>query len=484
MKLKNHSMGVFIIGVLMLTLMSASGTGEASKLERQLNTLIKNEPALQGAQIGMSIRDGQSGEVLYDNLGDIRLRPASNLKLLTAAAALAILGEDYTFATEIRTTGSLKDGKLAGDLFLKGKGDPTLLPSDFDQFAKDLRKKGIRIIDGDIVGDDTWYDDVRLSKDLVWSDEHYHYGAQVSALTASPDTDYDAGTVVVKVIPGEEEGKQPKFTVSPQTDYIKIENKAKTVAADEEEDLTLERVHGENTVTIEGTIPAGAEPVKEWMAVWKPTGYALDLFKQALEANDITWTGRVKTGKTPKEAEVLLEHQSMPLADLLVPFMKLSNNGHGEILVKEMGKVAGDEGSWEKGLEVMEAELQKLGVQTDALLLRDGSGISHVNLVPASEISNLLYTIQEKDWFASFLRALPVAGEQERMTGGTMQNRLTAISVQAKTGTIDSVSSLSGYVETKRGENVIFSILINSLLDEESGPEIEDKIVRMIYEAL
>src|SRR5690625_6350746 len=125
MKLKNHSMGVLITGILMLTLMSTGDTGEASKLEQEVNTLIKNEAALQGAQIGISIRDGQSGEVLYDNLGDIRLRPASNLKLLTAAAALATLEEDYTFATEVRTTDSLKDGKLDDDLFLKEKGDPT-----------------------------------------------------------------------------------------------------------------------------------------------------------------------------------------------------------------------------------------------------------------------------------------------------------------------------------------------------------------------
>lgn len=147
-----------------------------------------------------------------------------------------------------------------------------------------------------------------------------------------------------------------------------------------------------------------------------------------------------------------------------------------------MGKVTGDEGSWEKGLEVMEAELQKLGVQTDTLKLRDGSGISHVNLVTVNEITKLLRTIQEKDWFASYFHALPVSGEQERMIGGTLQDRLADISVQAKTGTIDSVSALSGYVETKRGEKVIFSILINNMLDEELGPEIEDKIVRMIYE--
>src|SRR5690625_7967921 len=122
-------MGVLIIGVLMLTLMSAGNTGEASKLEQQLNTLIKNEPALQGAQIGISIRDGKSGEIWYDNLGDIRLRPASTLKLLTTAAALATLGEHSTFATDGRTSGSLKDAKLAGDLFLQATGDPTLLPS-------------------------------------------------------------------------------------------------------------------------------------------------------------------------------------------------------------------------------------------------------------------------------------------------------------------------------------------------------------------
>src|SRR5699024_1954485 len=124
----------------------------------------------------------------------------------------------------------------------------------------------------------------------------------------------------------------------------------------------------------------------------------------------------------------------------------LSSNGHGEVLVKEMGKLARDEGSWEKGLEVMEAKMQKLGVQTDALLLREVSGISHFYLVEPSEMSNLLYTIQKKDWFATLLRALPVAREQERMAGGTLQHRLYDISKPTKTVTIDSVNSLSGYI--------------------------------------
>jgi D-alanyl-D-alanine carboxypeptidase/D-alanyl-D-alanine-endopeptidase (penicillin-binding protein 4) len=489
-KIRYYGFLFVIIFVLSITIPSVSGNTEqdtvdlagGERMGKQINTYINNKPDLEGALAGISVRDGGSGEVLYEHLGDIRLKPASNLKILTAASALSALGKNYTFTTKLRTKGTIENGILTGDLFLKGKGDPTLLPSDFFRFAKALRNKGIRVIDGNIIADDTWYDNVRLSKDLVWSDESFHYGAQVSALTASPDTDYDAGTVMIEVTPGKKAGDKPAYALSPETDYIKVVNKAETAAADAEQELTVERNHGENTIVIKGKLPAASEPVKEWIAVWEPAGYALDLFQQALEVNGITWSGEMKTGKTPQSAETLYKHQSMPLADLLVPFMKLSNNGHGEILVKEMGKVIGNEGSWDKGLEIMDDELNQLHVQTDKLIIRDGSGISHVNHVTANEISGLLHVIQDEDWFPAFYRSLPVSGDQDRMTGGTLQHRLSGMNVRAKTGTIDSVSTLSGYMETKEGKSIIFSILLNNLLDEELGPEIEDNIVKILYE--
>lgn len=451
--------------------------------QQQLDKYIKSEPHLKGADIGISVRSAATGKVIYEHKGDTRMHPASNMKLITAASALSTLGRDYTFSTEIGKEGTIIDGTLQGNLYIKGKGDPTLLPADFNDFAKEISEHGIKKIDGNIIGDDTWYDDIRISPDLIWNDEQYYYGAQISALTASPSNDYDAGSVIVEVSPGTI-GEKPSVSISPKTDYVQLVNKAKTVSADQEEDLEIGREHGSNVITIEGTIPSDSPEDKEWIAVWEPTMYALDLFKQALKSHGISWTGDVIAGKATSDGEVILTHESMPLSELLVPFMKLSNNVIGEVLVKEMGKVVKDEGSWEKGLEVVEEQLVNFGLNIETLKLRDGSGISSINLLPANEISKLLYAVQKEKWYSSYIQSLPVAGAEERLVGGTLRDRMEEISnhakIQAKTGTIQSVSSLSGYLSTQESETVIFSILINHLLDEDDGKDIENEIVKIL----
>lgn len=449
------------------------------ELKHAIDTIMKEAPNLDGSIIGMSIRSTDTGQVIYDHLGKTRLNPASNMKLLTAAAALSTLGEDYTFTTEILTDGEVDKKTLHGNLYIKGKGDPTLLPSDFASFADTLKEEGITEITGDVIGDDTWYDDVRLSPDIIWSDEDYYYAAQISALNAAPDKDYDTGSVAVEVSPGSV-GQAPKVEVSPENTFITVENKATTTDANGEHDIDVKRKHGTNIITIEGTMPASSGNVKEWMAVWDPTAYTLDLFEQALEEKGIQIKGSVKEKEAPQDADVLFTHDSMELKDLLIPFMKLSNNSHAEVLVKEMGKVVHDEGSWEKGIEVMNDALSEFGVDVDQVVIRDGSGISQDDLLPANEITKLLYHIQTEDWYDVYKKSLPIAGNPERMVGGTLRHRMVDMPLQAKTGTINGVSSVSGYAETKNGEEVIFSILINNLLDSDDGPPIEDKIMNVI----
>ncbi|MEK5039714.1 D-alanyl-D-alanine carboxypeptidase/D-alanyl-D-alanine endopeptidase [Sporosarcina sp. FSL K6-3457] len=465
---------------IMRTVSKIHDSNQFSELQDMLN-----DSRLQGATTTISIRNATSGEIIYEQLGDTRVHPASVMKLLTGAAALETLGQDYSFKTELYTDGEIRDGELHGNLYLRGQGDPTLTKPDLRAFVSELKTQGIQVIKGNVYGDDTWYDNVRLSQDLNWSDELVHTGAQVSALTLSPNNDYDAGTVIVEATPAKKAGQAGKVSMVPANRYMTVVNHTKTVAKGGKKSMTVERRHGTNTLVVSGTIPVGAKKTRSWASVWEPTNYTVSLFKQTIEEQGITFstTSKVEIGIVPKGATLLTVKQSMPLSELYIPFMKLSNNGHAEVLVKEMGQVVGGQGSWNKGLAVMETTLADMGMDMTTLLLRDGSGMSHKNLVTANEVTRLLYAAQSKSWYPVFLNSLPVAGNEERFVGGTLRNRMrgteVAGNVRAKTGLLNGVTALSGYVETKSGETLIFSIMVNNYLSG-TVSEVVDEIVIML----
>ncbi|WP_458353477.1 D-alanyl-D-alanine carboxypeptidase/D-alanyl-D-alanine endopeptidase [Peribacillus frigoritolerans] len=465
---------------------SMKAANNDGNLGQEIQRILEQSPGLAGALTGISIRSAETGEMIYERGAQTRLRPASNLKLLTSAAALETLGEDHVFQTELYLKGVQVGHVLQGDVYLKGKGDPTLLEKDFDELAASLKHRQVKLVHGDLIGDDSWYDDVRYSQDLVWSDEQEYYGAAVSALTASPNEDYDTGTIIVEIAPGEKAGKRAKVKLEPETDYVKVINKTKTESADANKKIEVERSHGTQVITVTGTIPEDAGVTKEWISVEDPTEYALSLFEKSMKKHGIKVLGKRKKGKTPEGADMIGTHQSMPLSQLLIPFMKMSNNSHAEVLVKEMGKEADGEGSWKDGLKVARNQLKSMGINMQTIMMRDGSGISQVNMIPANEITKLLYAIQEKTWFPAYLNALPIAGNENRMVGGTLRKRmkgtLAAGNVRAKTGTISGTSSLSGYVTTKRGEKIIFSIILNNFVDEKGITAIQDKIAVMLAE--
>lgn len=459
---------------------------EDKSLSEKMDNILEKEE-LDGTVLGVTVMHAADGEVLYSHNGDIRLRPASNMKLVTSIAALETLGADYRFRTEILTDGKQIGTTLHGNLYLKGKGDPTLLKTDLNLFAKEIKELGIHTIEGNVIGDDTWYDDIRLSEDLNWSDESFYTGAQISALTLSPDEDYDAGTVIVEVTPSSTAEGKAQIQISPETDYVTIVNQTKMVSAGESQQIEIEREHGTNQIIVKGTMPADGELSRSWTAVWNPTEYVLNMFQKSLNEQGIEITGGTKEKVTPTQAHVLTAKESIPLSELLLPFMKLSNNGIAEVLTKEMGVAVHSEGSWEKGIEVINDVIEDFEINRDTILFRDGSGMSHKTLIPSNELTQLLYKAQDKSWFQAFKRSLPIAGATEKLVGGTLRNRLTAEpvknNVMAKTGSITGVSALSGYATASNGKELIFSILINNYLDSnETIQAIENEIVTILTE--
>ena len=312
---------------------------------QKIEEFIQTDPILDGAMVGISVRSGTTGDVLYEHASSKRLRPASNMKLFTAAAALSILGEEHTFTTKLYTNGKKRWKVLHGNVYIKGNGDPTLTKADLDQFAVQLKEKGISLISGDLIADDSHFDQVRYPVDIPWSDEEAGYGAQISALTMAPNQNFDTGTIEIEIAPSNKIGQPAVIKTNPVSDYVTILNKATTVKEGDSEDLFITRHHGTNIIEVNGVIPQESQPYQQLIGVWEPTGYVLDVLNHALKEQGITVLGDLRLGKVPDEATELFYHHSMPLSELIIPFMKYSNNAHAETLVKQLGFVESDEGS-------------------------------------------------------------------------------------------------------------------------------------------
>ncbi|WP_203885483.1 D-alanyl-D-alanine carboxypeptidase/D-alanyl-D-alanine endopeptidase [Planotetraspora kaengkrachanensis] len=446
-----------------------------SDLTHDLDQIL-DDPRLAVAQAGVVVKSAETGEDLYSLQPGKLFIPASNTKLVTSAAAVETLGLDYRFSTTVLATS--KPGRsIKGDLVLKGTGDPTMLAADYDALAAKVARSGVKEVTGRLVADDTWFDDVRLGADWTWDDEPYYYAGQISALTTSPDTDFDAGSVIVSADPGSAPGKPAKITTTPPTDYLKIVNKAVT-GTTTNADITRE--HGTNTVVISGTV---ADRYEDWISVWDPTLYTASLFRAALARHGVRVHGPTVRGAAPGDATTVADHRSMPLGELLVPFMKLSNNMHAEILTKAMGRKVSGQGTWAAGLAVTSAFAQNNGVPSARL--RDGSGLSRIDGLTPSGIASLLVNLRAKPWFQTWYRSLPVAGESERFVGGTLSGRMAgtaaAGNVHAKTGSLTGVSALSGYVTSADGEPLVFSVISNGYLSG-SPKDLEDKIAVRLAE--
>lgn len=474
-------LGVVLLGALSITPASGASSNPpvaGTPLAQDIDKILQ-DARLNGSHVGVVVRKESDGTLLYDRDGDNRQLPASNGKLLTSTAALDTLGPDYRFDTEVRADGTQRGSSLAGNVYLRGTGDPTLMPADLDKLAATVAGSGVKEITGKLVADDTWFDSTHLGAGWMWDDEPYYYAAPVTALTLSPDTDFDAGTVLVRATPATA-GQPASVRLDPATDTERVANEVTTGPAGSAPNLVVERQHGTNTILVSGTVPAGGQPAEDLSSVVNPTTYTADVFRKALARHGIrVHDATTSVGATPSGAHQLASRESMPLSQLLVPFLKLSNNEHAEILTKAMGRKASGQGTWDAGLAAMRDKLAGLGVTAATLRMVDGSGLSTMDNVPPDELTKLMIAARQKPWFDPWYQALPIAGIADRMIGGTLRHRMVgtaaAGNLHGKTGSMTGVDALSGYVTAADGEKLVFSVLFNNFLG--GGPsDLEDAI--------
>lgn len=458
----------------------AAATAKVS-LTQRLDQLLA-DPVYSGSQVGLVVRDATTGATLYARNPNSRLLPASNMKLLTASTALQVLGSGFRFHTDVLATGSVSAGVLDGDLYLKGFGDPTLLQGDYQALAQQVKDAGITQVSGDLVADDSYFDRTPLGVFWSWDDEPYYYSAETSALTVAPNTDYDSGTVIVTSTPGAAVGDPVALGTSPETGVLTFSGTATTGAAGSANTLSIEREHGTNVVRVSGSVPLGAAVGREWVTVKQPTDYARDVFARALTSVGVSVAGGLDDGVTPAGARRVALDKSMTLGEIMVPFLKLSNNMHAEALAKTLGAVKAGEGTWSAGIYVIDDFLRSAGTDPSTQRIVDGSGLSRGDQISAQAVSNVLLKAKKASWFPVLYKALPIAGNPDRFVGGTLDYRMKGTpaqnNVHAKTGSLTAVTALSGYVTTADGKLLVFSMLSNNFVGD---PEhVEDAVAETL----
>jgi serine-type D-Ala-D-Ala carboxypeptidase/endopeptidase (penicillin-binding protein 4) len=446
----------------------------AARFAQRAEALLGTGPAGKG-EWGLLIVDAESGETLYQQNADHYFVPASNMKLFTAALALAKLGPDYRFHTTLESSGAISNGILTGNLVLVGRGDPNLsnrrfpyeLKEEFDgppektlaELADALVAKGVKEIAGDVIGDDSFFPRERYPSGWEIDDMVWEYGAAISSIVV------DDNTVTLTLAPGEQPGSPVQATLIPSTPDFLVENDVITSAADAKSDLTLTRDPGSGLVVVKGTMPAKSAPRKLILAVQEPAQHAANVLKRLLEERGIKMRGvaraRHEAAKTQEDPTVLAEHVSVPLGDAIKLINKISQNLHTEVLLRTVARQSGVWATPDDLMKVPQDFYASAGIAPDDVIQTDASGLSRHDLVTPRAIVTLLTFVQKQPWFETYYASLPIAG-----VDGTLEDRMkntpAAGRIHAKTGSVEHVRTLSGFAETPGGRRLIFSFLSNN----------------------
>jgi len=437
-----------------------------------------SQPETRRGTVGFKAVSLKTGKVIFEQNADKYLMPASNMKNLTVATAIEKLSPDFRFITSVYSDQPPStDGIVHGNVRIYGRGDvsfsTSFWPDNFyeglDDLAAAISNAGVKRIDGDLIGDDTYFTGNALPNGWEWDDLQWYYGAEVSALSLNDNT------IGLSVKPGPV-GYGCAVRFDPDIVFFRVRNLCTTTAAGTPRTLAITKGLERNELIISGSLPAGNTGFSNNITVSRPAELFVQLLKDRLALKGIVVTGKTRAidrSLPPISGQIeIAKLESPPLAVIAQKTLKPSQNMYTEVLLRTLGEnlrtkmlttsaIRAD--SSDLGIQAVKDFLRSIGVADDAYVQYDGSGLSRHDLVTNEAIVRLyVYMAKESKNTQAWRDALTIAG-----VDGTLKNRFIgtkAVSnVRGKTGTIDQVSALSGYLTTAGGEDVAFSAIVNGV---------------------
>lgn len=440
--------------------------------KRQDNSLLVEKllsaKGLEHTSIGLLAIDLKTGDTLLKFNSDKSLVAASTQKLITSAAALEILGTDFTFKTSLEYDGIItNDGVLKGNIIIRGGGDPALGSPRFSEFYDDLYERwvqaiknaGITKIEGKVVGDGSIFGEPEIPATWVWEDIGNYYGSSASGLNIYDNTYFIDFKTVDKA------GSSAEIlNISPSMPWLSFENQV--TASDENRDNAYIFFTGvTNQRIIKGTIPKNKEKFTIKGAIPDPAYLAAFELTNALTNAGIAVSQEARA--IFKKSEVtdrhnLLEISSPPLSEIVYFLNLKSINLYAETLLKQIGLVVSGDPSTESGCKVLEDFWKSRGMDTGGLFLKDGSGLSRYNAFTAGQLVFVLqYMKNNSQNFVDFENSLPVSGKSGSLEN-IGKNTPAENNLRAKSGYMERCMSYAGYVSTVSGKEIAFAVIVNN----------------------
>jgi D-alanyl-D-alanine carboxypeptidase/D-alanyl-D-alanine-endopeptidase (penicillin-binding protein 4) len=474
-----------------------SGASSADELAQQIDSAIDGGEFAY-ARWGICVISLANEAVVYQRDADKLFTPASNMKIYTTGVALDLLGADYRWRTSVYANAEPDGGQIHGDLILYGRGAPDLVANSSDAtkgslngLADQLYQKGIRRIEGNVIGDDSYFRGDPLGDGWQWTDLQWYFGAEASALSIN------GNEVDVNIVPGEKGSEAPTVRVSNAQANLVVQNRMALADKEGHPTVGLHRGLSDNNLEVWGEFAPASKGFGARLSVHNPALWAGRLLIEALIARGITVVGEAQSRNArapqnvrfdPSKALELAFVTSQPLSEIAKKTNKESVNLNAELILRTLGRERGEmvarpepagreRGDDETGLAVIRGWLSRAAVPSAHIALHDGSGLSRLDLVTPETSARLLVAMSKTAAGAVFKDSLPIAGRD-----GTLSGRLRNLSdrVWAKTGSLTYDNSLSGYMVTAKGESLAFSIMCNDQTGRDASARLIDQILGLI----